>query len=1372
MNRTMLTWIAAIAAATTALAGCGNGTATQDRSPQIDSTPPTTAFVGVPFEYTVTASGMTPMVFTVVEGPEGMGIDPDSGVVAWTPRSEGSVRVEVMAANVAGSDSQEFDVEVEQPIAPVFTTTPPTEATVGSQYAYDPQVIATGEVVWSSPAAPAGWSIDPATGEARWTPNASQVGRNSVTVRATDENGEVAEQRFDVTVSEGGGAATITSVPPDRVVQGEVWSYDAAASGAPTLEWSLRTPSAGTPAVGVVIDTEPPEGTEVTVTWDTAGIAPGDYSVALQVENGMGSPDVQEFVVTVEARPPVPVIDLVTMPPPTTVFVGATYEYDANLTPETDSSGVIWSIVEGSTVPSDLAITIDRGTGEVAFTASQAAGEIRYEFAIRATNVLGEFDEETLVVDGVFPPAAPVLSVTPAVSFSLQVGEAFPGASASATGNPNPTLSISGTLPDFVEFDPLTGLLAASSTQPAPIESDLGNHSFDIVAVNTEGDDRVTIEITVVAAPPSVDSVTPAAGRRQSDVPIVVRGGGFVAAATPTIVLQLGAFVEPLVTTFVDEGTLTATVPTDLSRPSGVYDVVVDQGSTSALTKRFTVTEGDGSTLSGTIATDVTLTALGSPHHVTGDVRVESGVTVTIEPGAVLMFDGGTNRRMDVGVNSAGAVVADGGEPGVGDQIVFTRFQAVAGPAPSGHFRGLRFGSNVILASNVLRNVVVEFGGRRNGAADQGAIEVLSGSAPRIVDSIIRESLNFGVFVHGGAGTDAQAWLTDDQVVANARSPISVGGNDVSTLGPNLVLRDNGQDRIFVRTPTVSRSAASWRNFGVPYFLNQGIVVRGGSVMSLAPGTELRFASGRRLRVSTGTEPGTLVASATSESPIRMVADTGLVGDWNGLSFDDNVGAGTVLRHVRIEGFSASENGGIRVDDPDVPGAKPIIVEHCLIQSTDPGSVGIYLSRNAGVSSFENNVVDAEALSVDAALLGFDDVLGPGNVYEAPLRVRSSTATGAQLAWVEPVASDGSTQPIRPSGSLTVQAAGSLTITEGTQVQMPLDGQLQLIDSQLLVLGSVDDPVVFSPAPGVAFWRRILLRGKGPSGVSRIEHAVLDTAGDDPALGASDGRAALVVTSSGGVASTPSVANTTITNSRGYGAVFFDQSHCAGLCTGNTIMGSRFSALRMHANFVGRFGSGNALAGNNTSGTFGHEGVWVVGDTVDVDAFWPANDVPYVVQGNIELRQATGLDPVPTMTIEPGSELRFADNRRLRVGEGGDGILDARGTMARPIVFTTIDSGTPVYWRGIDLNQGSDGSILDRVTLSYGGRNDNTGNVNFRTGSVVTVGAVTFTDSNNYAGVIDPGSAPMFTGPPTDRVYVGNAFDCIRDVSAGTCEPL
>ncbi len=1371
--------LAAYAAVCVAVAGCGGGSTPNARvAPEITTTAPGTAIVGVPFNYTVVADGMTPLRFALLSGPQGFAIHPASGIVTWTPQNHGTVSIEVSATNLAGSDTQAFDVEVSGLTGPVFVTEPPTEATVAAPYAYDPEVVASGPVSWSAPVAPEGLSIDADTGAVRWTPTLDQAGNHDVVLRATEvESGVFGDQEFTITVVDTGGPAVITSAPPERVYAGEVLRYDATAAGAPTIEWTVQAPSAGTPATGVTIVTTPAEGEAVAVAWDSAGAAPGDYSIALQAFNGLGDPNVQEFSVTVDSRPPVPEIDLVTVPPPTSVFVGTAYQYDVNLTPESESPAVVWSLT-GATVPADLAITIDPNSGEVSFTASQSNGELEYSYTVRAENVLGEGDEATITVDAFYPPAMPILTVTPDTTFALPVGESFSGASAMATGNPTPVLSISGTLPDFLEFDPLTGLLSASPSKPAPTNADIGGYSFDIVATNGEGSDSATMDITVIAAPPTVDSITPAAGRRQSDVPVLVRGAGFVAAAAPVIRLELGAYSEVLSTTFVDASTLTATVPIDVARPSGVYDIVVDQGSTQTLAKRFTVTEGNGTTLGGSVGVDITLRAIDSPHVITGDLLIENGATLTVEPGAVVMLAGGTNRRIDVGTATAGALVADGGQAGIDDQIVFTRFQAIAGPVPSSHYRGLRFGANIIAGTTTLRNVVVEFGGRVNADINRGAVEVLSGSAPVIVDSIVRESLNYGLYAQAGAGSENVDWFDGNQLISNGRAPINIGSDEVSTLGPDLDLVGNGQDRVFVRGSLVTRADASWANYGVPFYLSNDLSVRAGSTMTIAPGTEMRFAPGRRLRVSTNGEDGTLVAGGSPQAPIRMHADS---GTWNGIYLDDRIGAGTVLRNVRVEGFAAGVDGGLRLDNPATPGARIAIVENCLFQSAEAGAFGVRVSDDARLSSFENNVIDVNGTSVSAAMAGFDDVLSPSNRYEAPLQVRAGSIVGANMVWDRPAASDDTTQPIRPTGSLAI-TNGSLNVAAGNRIEMPLDAAILMTDSQLVVDGTASAPVVFEPAAGADYWDRIRLRGRG-AGVTRIANAVLQSAGSNPTAGAATTRAAITVEPNGGVPATPAIENTVIAGSNGYGITFADTTHCGGDCSDNTVIGSRFSPIRMYGNFVGRFGPGNALAGNNTSGTFGHDGFWVVGDVVNATATWPRNDVPYMMHGDFELRQSNPFDPVPIWSIEPGSELRFASGGRLRVGEGNDGVLDAQGTSTDSIAFTSMDIATPAFWRGIDFAQGSDGSTLDHVIVSYGGASAGTGNVNFRSGSVATIGVAAFMHSEEYAAVIYAGSAPMFTGPSTDRLYVRNgqasvpgagdpSFDCVRDATAGTCTQL
>ena len=130
----MRMWLAAGVAIWMTAAGCGGGnTANGNVAPEITSTPPTTATLGVPFNYTVSAGGMTPMGFAVVSGPEDFMVHPTSGVVTWTPQSEGLVAIEVSAKNLAGTATQAFEVTVEGLSGPVFTTEPPKSVVVGKR---------------------------------------------------------------------------------------------------------------------------------------------------------------------------------------------------------------------------------------------------------------------------------------------------------------------------------------------------------------------------------------------------------------------------------------------------------------------------------------------------------------------------------------------------------------------------------------------------------------------------------------------------------------------------------------------------------------------------------------------------------------------------------------------------------------------------------------------------------------------------------------------------------------------------------------------------------------------------------------------------------------------------------------------------------------------------------------------------------------------------------------------------------------------------------------------------------------------------------------------------------------------------------------
>ncbi|HJS29615.1 MAG TPA: right-handed parallel beta-helix repeat-containing protein [Anaerolineales bacterium] len=81
-----------------------------------------------------------------------------------------------------------------------------------------------------------------------------------------------------------------------------------------------------------------------------------------------------------------------------------------------------------------------------------------------------------------------------------------------------------------------------------------------------------------------------------------------------------------------------------------------------------------------------------------------------------------------------------------------------------------------------------------------------------------------------------------------------------------------------------------------------------------------------------------------------------------------------------------------------------------------------------------------------------------------------------------------------------------------------------------------------------------------------------------------------------------------------------------------------------------------------------------VGGGINVDTTWTVAGSPYIVIANILV------SPSATLTIQPGVEVRFNPDARLRI----EGTLFAQGTPANPIRFTANNpSGTLGRWAGI-----------------------------------------------------------------------------------------
>lgn len=197
--------------------------------PYFVSTPITTAAVGKLYFYnadvydpdpTGQPNSLVQVTYSLEQGPPGMQLNPDNGILQWIPQQSGRFAVRLRARDPQGASSvQEFEILVSggsQNTPPVITSQPRALFTsIGMPFAYNVNAMdPDGDpVTYRIRSGPSWLSIDAQTGFLYGIP--SSTGAFPVVVQATDARGASVEQSFTLQVSPPQGAVppAITSGP-------------------------------------------------------------------------------------------------------------------------------------------------------------------------------------------------------------------------------------------------------------------------------------------------------------------------------------------------------------------------------------------------------------------------------------------------------------------------------------------------------------------------------------------------------------------------------------------------------------------------------------------------------------------------------------------------------------------------------------------------------------------------------------------------------------------------------------------------------------------------------------------------------------------------------------------------------------------------------------------------------------------------------------------------------------------------------------------------------------------------------------------------------------------------------------------------------
>lgn len=276
-----------------------------NRPPAFTTVPAVEANPGRAYRYDADAADPDgdPLRFTLRDGPRGLTVNAETGLLTWTPAAGdlGTHPVTLREEDGrGGSAEQRFTISVvtappNRP--PYFTSVPVVEAAIGVAYRYPTAAIdPDGDtLIFALTTNPAGMTIDATTGAITWTPTAAQLGDRPVTVAVSDGRGGTAEQRFTVCVkpSPGNHPPVIVSQAIVSALTGNTYTYDVEAvdSDSDALTYSLaRKPQ------GMQIDHATGR-----IIWNVASQNIGTHNVTVRVEDGRGGFDAQSFTVDVSS---------------------------------------------------------------------------------------------------------------------------------------------------------------------------------------------------------------------------------------------------------------------------------------------------------------------------------------------------------------------------------------------------------------------------------------------------------------------------------------------------------------------------------------------------------------------------------------------------------------------------------------------------------------------------------------------------------------------------------------------------------------------------------------------------------------------------------------------------------------------------------------------------------------------------------------------------------------------------------------------------------------------------------------------------------------------------------------------------------------
>jgi hypothetical protein len=357
--------------------------------------------------------------------------------------------------------------------------------------------------------------------------------------------------------------------------------------------------------------------------------------------------------------------------------------------------------------------------------------------------------------------------------------------------------------------------------------------------------------------------------------------------------------------------------------------------------------EIDGATYTNS---DDTWVAQTVPYVLGKDLTIQgtNNPVLRLAPGVTLAMKSGVNIKVSASSNY-GSLKAQGTEE---QPITFTSFAAAPQPGDWGSLWFQQGATNCLL-----EHCIIEYGGSNTNFA---LVEVNFNAHVSVRSSHIGhgKGSEFRVSSHSGNGFAEFSNNTIESVTGDA---MIIRGQVLQTLGEGnvFIVPDNAGIRVsgFAANSIRIEQDAQWYAQNVPYIVEDPIRIYENATLTLDPGVELRFTSGKHIEVGYNSTNGRLVAQGTQEFPIVFTSASAVPqkGDWQGIRFSGLALPGSVLEYCNIgyAGPNATWKANVIVDPC---GSGNPEIRNCEIHNSSRH--GVYKNKhlgNCGDPLLENN---------------------------------------------------------------------------------------------------------------------------------------------------------------------------------------------------------------------------------------------------------------------------------------------------------------------------------------------------------------------------------------------------------------------------------